>query len=73
MGRDKGMESFEEQKLRLLENIGKLIKAIDDEVDWFIASFREKDPKRRVLARFMSEEKHEELVCLAKEAHERCK
>ena len=61
MGKDKNMENFKEQKLELLENIGKLIKAIDDEVDWFIASFTEKDPKRRSLARFISEEKEEEL------------
>lgn len=67
------MENFEEQKLILLENIGKLIKAIDDEVDWFIASFTEKDSKRRALARFMSNKKQEELIQIAKEAYERFK
>jgi len=67
------MENFNGQELKLLEDIGKLIKAIDDEVDWFIASFQERDPKRRALARFMSEEKHKELVRLAEEAHERYK
>ena len=67
------MENLNEQKLKLLESIGKLTKAIDDGVDWFIASFQEKDPKKRALARFMSEEKQEELIRLAKEAHERYK
>ncbi len=67
------MEDFNEQKLKLLEDIEKLIKVIDDEVDWFIASFQEKDPKKRALALFMSGEKNEELVRLAKETYEQYK
>lgn len=67
------MENFEVQKLRLLEDIGLLTKAIDDEVDWFIASFTEKDPKRRIFARFMSKEKNKELIRLAEEVYEQYK
>lgn len=67
------MENFNEQKLSLLENIGRLIKAIDDEVDWFIASFREKDQKRKTLARYISDKKEEELARLVKEIYEQFK
>ena len=54
------------QKYNLLKNIGKLIKAIDDEVDWYIASFREKDSKRRRLAREIFLQKQKETVLLAR-------
>ncbi|PIS13837.1 hypothetical protein COT65_01945 [Candidatus Shapirobacteria bacterium CG09_land_8_20_14_0_10_47_13] len=67
------MENLNERKLRLLENIGKLIKAIDDEIDWFISSFMEMDPKRRTLARNLFYQKQEERAQLAKEAYERFK
>ncbi len=49
------------------------MQAIDNEVDWFIASFTEKDPKRRFIARTFSDEKREELKRLAGEAYERFK
>ena len=65
------MCNFKEKKLRLLEDIGRLIKAIDDDVDWFIASFKEKDLKRRAIARYFSKEKQKELARLAKEIYER--
>lgn len=67
------MENFDERKLKLLENIGTLIKAIDDEIDWSIASFQEKDPKRRAIARYFSRKKRKELSRLAREAYERYK
>jgi len=67
------MESFSEQKLKLLSEMGKLTKAIDDEIDWYIASFREKDSKRRALARNFFYEKQKERERLAKEAYERFK
>ncbi|EKE12881.1 MAG: hypothetical protein ACD_13C00134G0042 [uncultured bacterium] len=67
------MENYNERKLNLLQNIGKLIKVIDDEVDWYIASFREKDPKRRMLARTFFFEKLKERERLAKEAYVRSK
>ena len=49
------------------------MQAIDDEVDWFIASFSEKDSKRRLIARTFSNEKRKELKRLAREAYERFK
>jgi len=67
------MENFSGKKLRLLEDIERLVKAIDDDLDWFIASFQEKDPQRRALARFMSDKKEDELKLLAKEVYERYK
>jgi hypothetical protein len=67
------MENFNERKLNLLQNIGKLIRAIDGEVDWYIASFREKDPKRRILARTIFYEKLKEREQLVKEVYVRSK
>jgi len=67
------MENLDEQKLRLIGDVERLLKAINTEIDWFIASFQEQDPKRRALARFMSEESHQQLVRLAKEVNERYK
>ena len=67
------MENLSVQILKLLDNAGKIVGAIDDEIDWYIASFREKDPKRRALARNFFYEKQKERVQLAKEAYERTK
>jgi hypothetical protein len=67
------MENFNERSLRLSQNIAKFIKAIDDEIDWFITSFREKDPKRRTLARTIFYEKLKERQQLVKEMHEQYK
>jgi len=61
------MENYSYRIFKLLENIGKLVKAIDDEVDWFVASIQEKDPERKTLARFMSDKKEEALAKLVKE------
>jgi hypothetical protein len=63
------MENFNERKLKLLKNIGKLVKAIDDEVDWYIASCTEKSPIRRKLAKEMFHEMEKRLRQLAKEAY----
>jgi len=60
------MKSHDERKLELLENIEKLCCAINDELDWFIASFREKDSKRRRLAREIFLQKQKETVLLAR-------
>lgn len=57
----------------LLVEIGKLIRAIDNEADWLIISFNEKDQKRRALARILFNQKQKERVQLAKEAYERFK
>ena len=59
--------------VELLKYIGKLINLIDDEIDWFIASFTEKSPKRRLIARALSNEKQKELKKLATEVYERFK
>lgn len=67
------MENFNVNKLQLLQDIGRLIKVIDDETDWFIASVQEKEQKRKDIARYMSDKKQEELVRLAKEVNERYK
>jgi len=64
------MEHLNEQNLRLINKVEKLIKAIDNSADWFIASIQEKDPKRKALARFMSEEKEKVVKQLAKEVYE---
>lgn len=65
------MENFNMQKLGLLEDIGNFIKAINDDVDWFIASFRENDPKRKAIAKYFSKEKEKELKRLAGEFYEK--
>lgn len=67
------MDNLNEQKLKLLESIGKLTGAIDEEVDWLIASFSEKDRKRRLLARIFFVEKQIQRVRLAKEVYEQFK
>lgn len=67
------MENFNERKIKLLEGIGRLVKAIDDEIDWYIASFTEKDSKRRLLARTFFFEKQKERERIAKEEYERFK
>lgn len=63
------MENLIDRKLQLLVNIGKVVKSIDDEVDWYIASFSEKETKRKLIARNIYMEKHNERVCLAKEMY----
>jgi len=65
------MENFAERKLKLLQSIRDLTKAIDDATDWFIASFREKDPRKKVIARYFADRKEKELARLAKEEYER--
>lgn len=64
------MENFNVNNPQLLQDIERLIKIIDDEIDWFIASFQEKDQKRKDLARFMSNRKQEEVVSLARRIYE---
>lgn len=67
------MDNNSYKKLKLLETTEKLSKAIDDEIDWYIASFIQKDPNRRALARSFFFEKQLERLRLAKEAYERSK
>ena len=65
------MENFNVRKLKLLQSIERLKKIIDDEVDWFIASYREEDPKRKLIAKTMFEEKRKERIRIAKEENEK--
>jgi len=65
------MKDIEWIREGLLWYIGRIIKAINDEVDWHIASFTEKDPKRRALARYFLRRKEKENKKLIKEACER--
>lgn len=67
------MENLSDKKLRYLKSIDKLIKAIDDEVDWYLASSREKDLKRKEFARKMFLEKQKGTKQTAKEEYERFK
>lgn len=55
----------------LLRDIHQTMSLIDDDVDWFIASFSEKDPRRREIARYFADKKHKELVQLAKKNYEK--
>ncbi len=67
------MGNLNERKLNLLQSIGRLVRAIDDEVDWYISSFTEKDPKRKLLAGTFFVEKQKERERIAKEEYERYK
>lgn len=64
------MQNFNETKLDLLRSIDKLTHAIDDEIDWFLASSNEKDLKRKAFAKNMFLEKQKETRQLAKEEYE---
>lgn len=63
------MENLSDKKLWYLKSIEGLIKAINNEVDWYIASCKEKDPMRRKLAKEMFLEMENRLKQLAKEAY----
>lgn len=65
------MKNFNIKKLELLKSIDKLVKAIDDEVDWFLVSSNEKDLKRKEFARKMFFEKKKETKSIAKEEYEK--
>ena len=67
------MQNYNETKLELLKSIGKLTNALDTEIDWYLVSLREKDSKRRRLAKNIFYEKKKENALLAKEAYERFK
>ena len=51
-------------KVELLEDIGKMTKAIDEEIDWYLFS-------RKVLSKFTK--KKEYRLTLARELHEKYK
>lgn len=61
------MNKFTQRKIQLLQDIDKVIKAIDDEVDTFIVSRMHSNPKVRKLANEAFERKKEITKCIAKE------
>ena len=65
------MKSLNVKSIELLESAKKLIRAIDNELDWFIASFKEKDLRKRAIARYFLNRKRRELTQLAREAYEK--
>jgi hypothetical protein len=65
------MENLNVKKSQLLQDIERLIKLINSDLDWFICSITEKDQRRKAFARFMADEKQNELVKLAKGVYER--
>lgn len=67
------MQNLNEMKIELLKNIDRLCMAIDNEVDWFLVSSSEKDPKRKSFAKNMFIEKQKETRQIAKEEYERFK
>jgi len=67
------MENFNVTKISLIESVSNLCKAIDTEVDWYIASFSQKDKTQREFARMVFEKKCKETALLAKEMYERYK
>lgn len=67
------MQNLNEMKIELLKSIDRLCVAIDNEVDWFLASSNEKDLKRKAFARNMFYEKQKETRRIVKEEHERFK
>ena len=67
------MENFNEQKYKLLENIGILIKAINKEVDWFLAYLGEKDKYKKKLYESVYLSKREAVSKLAKKFYDQYK
>lgn len=61
------MDSFEAQKLELLQDLNKVIEAVDDEVDTFIVSRMHTNPKVRKIANEAFERKKEKTIRIAKE------
>jgi len=55
----------------LLESIEKVIKAIDDEIDWFIAYIQESDSAKKKFYAAMCESKENKLRQIAKEEGEK--
>lgn len=55
----------------LLESIEKVIKAIDDVLDWFIVYKDETDPAKKKFYAAMHESKENKLMQIAKEEGEK--
>lgn len=61
------MNNFEQRKLELLQDINKVIEAIDDEIDTFIVSRMHSNPKVREIADRAYERKKEKTIRIARE------
>lgn len=61
------MNDFEQRKLELLQDINRVIEAIDDEVDTFIVSRMHPNPKVREIANGAFEKKKEKTTHIIKE------
>jgi hypothetical protein len=53
-------------KLKILNGSGQLIKAIDDEVDWFIAYLQEKDKQKKAFYFSIFKSKQDKRIVLAR-------
>lgn len=56
-----------DEELKMLRQIEDMKKAIDDEVDWYIAYLEEKDPSKKKFYFSMFESKQQKRIELAKE------
>lgn len=58
---------MKEKEFNLLISIGRLVKAIDNEIDWFLLYVREKDKNQKRLFYSVYLNKCEELKKITKE------
>lgn len=65
------MENPSVDNQQLLSDLVRLIKLMDDDLNWFICSITEKDQRKKALARFMADEKLSELARTARGVYER--
>ena len=59
--------NFEQRKLELIQDINRVIKAIDDEVDTFIVSRMHSNQLVRKIANEAFEKKKEKTISITKE------
>lgn len=64
---------MEQTEFNLPVAVNNLIKAIEDEVDWFIARIQEQDPHKRELYHAIWLRKRDELRKIVEEAYENIK
>lgn len=61
------MDALTEGELQTLSNIGKMQKAIDDEIDWYLAYLDEQEPRKRAFYFSIFQSKQDKRIELAKE------
>lgn len=59
------MENISTKKIKILKQIEDIKKAINDEVDWYIAYLGERDTTKKKLHYFLYENKKEKRISLA--------